>query len=150
MNTKILKATANDINTAANIIRDGGLCVLPTETVYGLGANAFKSEAVENIFVAKGRAQDNPLIVHISNFDEIYDLVLDVPEKAKVLADAFWPGPLTMIFKKSDKIPSAVTCGMDTVAIRMPSHPIARKIIKASGVPVAAPSALHCRFKRQS
>ncbi len=141
MNTKILSTSEKDINTAAKIIRDGGLCVLPTETVYGLGANAFDSEAVKNIFVAKGRAQDNPLIVHISEFDEIYDLVLEVPDKAKVLADAFWPGPLTMIFKKSDKIPSEVTCGMDTVAIRMPSHPIARAIIKAAGVPVAAPSA---------
>ena len=141
MNTKILSTTENDIKTAANIIRDGGLCVLPTETVYGLGANAFNKEAVRNIFIAKGRAQDNPLIVHISEFEEIYDLVLDVPEKAKILAEAFWPGPLTMIFKKSDKIPSAVTCGMDTVAIRMPSHKIAREIIKASGVPIAAPSA---------
>jgi len=141
MNTKILKATENDIKTAANIIRDGGLCVLPTETVYGLGANAFEREAVKNIFIAKGRAQDNPLIVHISEFDEIYDLVEEVPQKAKILADTFWPGPLTMIFKKSDKIPSEVTCGMDTVAIRMPSHPVARAIIKASGVPVAAPSA---------
>ena len=141
MNTKILSTKKQDINTAANIIRDGGLCVLPTETVYGLGANAFCEEAVKNIFIAKGRAQDNPLIVHISKFDEIYDLVEEVPEKAKVLADAFWPGPLTMIFKKSDKIPSAVTCGMDTVAIRMPSHKIARQIISEAGVPVAAPSA---------
>ena len=141
MNTKILSINENDIKTAAQIIRDGGLCVLPTETVYGLGANAFNETAVKNIFTAKGRAQDNPLIVHISKFDEIYDLVEEVPEKAKILADAFWPGPLTMIFKKSDKIPSAVTCSMDTVAIRIPSHKIARQVIQESGVPIAAPSA---------
>lgn len=141
MNTKILSTNENDIQTAAKIIRGGGLCVLPTETVYGLGANALDETAVKNIFTAKGRAQDNPLIVHISEFDEIYDLVLDVPEKAKILAQNFWPGPLTMIFKKSEKIPSAVTCGMDTVAIRMPSHSVAKQIIKQAKVPVAAPSA---------
>lgn len=141
METQILSSNEKDIKTAAKILRDGGLCVIPTETVYGLGANAFNEEAVKNVFKAKGRAADNPLIVHITEFDEIYDLVEEVPQNAKKLAEKFWPGPLTMILKKSDKIPSAVTCGMDTVAIRMPSHPVAREIIANSGVPVAAPSA---------
>lgn len=141
MNTQILSSKEQDIKTAARVLRDGGLCVIPTETVYGLGANAFDETAVKNVFTAKGRAADNPLIVHITDFQEIYPLVKEVPEKAKKLAEKFWPGPLTMIFKKSDKIPSAVTCGMDTVAIRMPSHPVARAIIREAGVPIAAPSA---------
>lgn len=141
MKTQVLSSTEKDIKTAAEILKNGGLCVIPTETVYGLGANAFDETAVKNIYTAKGRAADNPLIVHISEFEEIYPLVKEIPEKAKILAEKFWPGPLTMIFKKSDKIPDAVTCGMDTVAIRMPSHPIARGIISASGLPIAAPSA---------
>ena len=141
METQILSSSEKDITTAAKILRDGGLVCIPTETVYGLGANAFNEESVKNVFKAKGRAADNPLIVHITEFKEIYPLVKEVPKKAKILAEKFWPGPLTMIFKKSEKIPSAVTCGMDTVAIRMPSHPVARAIIKESGVPIAAPSA---------
>lgn len=141
MKTQVLSSTEKDIKTAAEILKNGGLCVIPTETVYGLGANAYDETAVKNIYAAKGRAADNPLIVHISEFEEIYPLVKEIPEKAKNLAEKFWPGPLTMIFKKSDKIPDAVTCGMDTVAIRMPSHPIARGIISASGLPIAAPSA---------
>lgn len=124
MKTQVLSSTEKDIKTAAEILKNGGLCVIPTETVYGLGANAYDETAVKNIYAAKGRAADNPLIVHISEFEEIYPLVKEIPEKAKNLAEKFWPGPLTMIFKKSDKIPDAVTCGMDTVAIRMPSHPI--------------------------
>ncbi|MGN0174428.1 MAG: L-threonylcarbamoyladenylate synthase [Acutalibacteraceae bacterium] len=141
METQILSKSEKDIDTAAQILRDGGLVCIPTETVYGLGANALNETAVLNVFKAKGRAADNPLIVHITEFDEIYPLVKEVPEKAKILAEKFWPGPLTMILKKSDIIPSAVTCGMDTVAIRMPSHPVARKIIKSAAVPIAAPSA---------
>ena len=141
METQILSKSEKDIAVAAEIIKNGGLVCIPTETVYGLGANAFDKKAVLNVFKAKGRAADNPLIVHITEFQEIYPLVKEVPEKARILAEKFWPGPLTMIFKKSDKIPSEVTCGMDTVAIRMPSHPVARAIIKAAGVPVAAPSA---------
>ncbi|MEE1002744.1 MAG: L-threonylcarbamoyladenylate synthase [Acutalibacteraceae bacterium] len=141
METQILSKSEKDIAAAAEIIKNGGLVCIPTETVYGLGANAFDKKAVLNVFKAKGRAADNPLIVHITEFCEIYPLVKEVPEKARILAEKFWPGPLTMIFKKSDKIPSEVTCGMDTVAIRMPSHPVARAIIKAAGVPVAAPSA---------
>lgn len=141
METQVLSSSEKDIQAAAEVIKRGGLCVIPTETVYGLGANAFDEVAVKNIFKAKGRATDNPLIVHISKFEEIYPLVKEIPEKAKILAKEFWPGPLTMIFKKSDKIPDAVTCGMDTVAIRMPSHTVAREIISKSGLPVAAPSA---------
>ena len=141
MDTKILTTSKTDLEKAARIIRDGGLCVIPTETVYGLGANAFNETAVKNIFTAKGRAQDNPLIVHISKFDEIYDLVKEIPQKALTLAEKFWPGPLTMIFKKSEAVPDAVTCGMDTVAVRMPSSSVAREIISLAGVPVAAPSA---------
>jgi L-threonylcarbamoyladenylate synthase len=139
METKLLKS--NETEAAAEILKAGGLVAIPTETVYGLAANAFNETAVENIFKAKGRAQDNPLIVHISKFEELSPLVAEIPEKAKKLADKFWPGPLTMIMKKSDKIPSVVTCGMDTVAIRMPRHTIARKIIEQSGLPLAAPSA---------
>ncbi len=141
MNTKIFTTSKTDLEKAARVLRDGGLCVIPTETVYGLGANCFDTQAVKNIFVAKGRASDNPLIVHIAEFDEIYDLVEEIPQKAKVLAEKFWPGPLTMIFKKSQKVPDAVTCGMDTVAVRMPSSEVAREIISRAGVPVAAPSA---------
>lgn len=139
--TKLLSTTENDIQTAVQILKNGGLVCLPTETVYGLGANALNETAVKNIYKAKGRAADNPLIVHIAKFDDIYPLVKNINRKARVLAEKFWPGPLTMIFEKSDKIPPAVTCGMDTVAIRMPSHPIARKIIEKSGLPIAAPSA---------
>ena len=139
METQMLSSTKKDIEAAAEILKNGG--VIPTETVYGLGANAFNETAVKNVYTAKGRAADNPLIVHITNFDEIYPLVKEIPEKAKALAEKFWPGPLTMIFKKSDKIPDAVTCGMDTVAIRMPSHPVARAIISAAKLPIAAPSA---------
>ena len=139
--TKLLSTTKEDIKTAAKIIKNGGLVCLPTETVYGLGANALNGEAVLNIFKAKGRANDNPLIVHIAKFDDIKPLVKSVSEKAKILAQKFWPGPLTMIFEKSSLIPDEVTCKMDTVAIRMPSHKVARAIIEESGLPIAAPSA---------
>ena len=114
---------------------------MPTETVYGLAANALNGEAVKKIFLAKGRPQDNPLIVHIADFDQIYDLCPAVPPQAKLLADAFWPGPLTMIVPKGDCIPDEVSCGLDTVGIRLPSHPMARALIHESGVPLAAPSA---------
>lgn len=114
---------------------------MPTETVYGLAANALNGEAVKKIFLAKGRPQDNPLIVHIADFDQIYDLCLAVPSQAKLLADAFWPGPLTMIVPKGDCIPDEVSCGLDTVGIRLPSHPMARALIRESSVPLAAPSA---------
>ena len=141
MDTKLLKNNENDIKTAGEILRDGGLVAIPTETVYGLGANALNPDAVKNIFIAKGRPQDNPLIVHISEVDEIYPLVKDVPEKAKALMNAYWGGPLTIILPKSNLVPTEVSGGLDTVAIRMPKSETAKKIIKAAGVPIAAPSA---------
>lgn len=145
METKILKIRSvnqqQDIEQAAKILKDGGLVALPTETVYGLGANALDEDAVKSIFHAKGRPQDNPLIVHISDFEEIYNLVAEIPESAKLLAEKYWPGPMTLILKKSDKIPYVVNAGLDTVAIRLPNHDITREIIRKSGVPVAAPSA---------
>ena len=142
MNTCVYKENdKNGIEQAAEILRNGGLVAIPTETVYGLAANALDADAVKKIFAAKGRPQDNPLIVHISEFDEIYPLVKHVPESAKALAERFWPGPLTMVLPKSDIIPDAVSAGLDTVAVRMPSHPVANRIIRAAGVPLAAPSA---------
>ena len=129
------------IRIAADLIRRGEVVGMPTETVYGLAANALNGEAVAKIFRAKGRPQDNPLIVHIADFDQIYDLCPAVPPQAKLLADAFWPGPLTMIVPKGDCIPDEVSCGLDTVGIRLPSHPMARALIHESGVPLAAPSA---------
>ncbi len=145
MNTEFVKITVTDgiekYNDAAEFIKANQVVGMPTETVYGLAGNAYSDEAVTRIFEAKGRPQDNPLIVHISEFSDIYDLVSDVPETAKRLADAFWPGPLTMILPKSDRVSLSVTAGLDTVAVRCPSHPIARNLIKAAGVPLAAPSA---------
>ena len=131
----------NAVKTAAELIRAGEVVGMPTETVYGLAANALNGEAVKKIFLAKGRPQDNPLIVHIADFEQIYDLCPAVPPQAKQLAEAFWPGPLTMIVPKGDCIPDEVSCGLDTVGIRLPSHPMARALIRESGVPLAAPSA---------
>lgn len=133
--------TSDDFREAAALLRDGKLVAFPTETVYGLGGNAYDSTASARIYAAKGRPSDNPLIVHISSFDEITPLVKDIPGKARALADKFWPGPLTMILFKSDKVPKETTGGLDTVAIRMPSHPIANRLIKEAGIPIAAPSA---------
>lgn len=129
------------IKACGELLAAGGLVGMPTETVYGLAANALDPVAVEAIFTAKGRPQDNPLIVHISDMNMLYDLVNTVPESAVALAGRFWPGPLTMVFPKSEKIPSVVSAGMDSVAIRFPSHPVARALIAAAGVPLAAPSA---------
>jgi len=109
--------------------------------VYGLGGNAYDKTASERIYAAKGRPSDNPLIVHISSFEEIYPLVKKVPEEAVMLSEKFWPGPLTMILDKSDAVPKETTGGLDTVAIRMPSHPVANRLIKEAGIPIAAPSA---------
>ena len=139
MQTLLLKG--NQIDEAGAILRKGGLVAIPTETVYGLAANALDGSTVAKIFEAKGRPQDNPLIVHIADISEIDDLVAYVPPVVYDLADAFWPGPLTIILDKSEAVPDEVTAGLDTVAIRMPSHPVARKIIRAAGVPLAAPSA---------
>ena len=141
MNTKLFSYSLENVSLCADILKNSGLVAIPTETVYGLAANAFESSAVEKIFTAKGRPQDNPLIVHISEFEEIYPLVKTVPEAAEKLAKAFWPGPLTIILEKSDKIPDVVSAGLATVAIRCPSHKTAREIIKACGFPLAAPSA---------
>ncbi|MGE5626815.1 MAG: L-threonylcarbamoyladenylate synthase [Solirubrobacterales bacterium] len=146
MNTKIYRVYEEDINIdiieeAGDVIKNGGLVVFPTETVYGLGANALEEDAVKKIFQAKGRPQDNPLIVHVSDYNEIKPLVREVPESAEKLMKKFWPGPMTIILKKSDLIPSATSAGLDCVGIRMPSDKIARALIKAAGVPIAAPSA---------
>ncbi|GAA0728246.1 L-threonylcarbamoyladenylate synthase [Clostridium malenominatum] len=123
------------------IVREGGLVVFPTETVYGLGANALDGEAVKKIFKAKGRPQDNPLIVHIADVGSIKPLVKEIPEIAKSLMEKFWPGPLTIILKKSELIPLETSAGLDSVGIRMPSNIIAAKLIEESKVPIAAPSA---------
>lgn len=148
MQTEILPALTggNELNkesidSAAALLRVGEVVGIPTETVYGLAANAFDEKAVAKIFKAKGRPQDNPLIVHISAFEEIRELVSAVPEAAKKLADAFWPGPLTIILPKSSRIPDAVSAGLPSVAVRMPSHSVARAVIARAGVPLAAPSA---------
>lgn len=125
----------------ASLLREGATVVFPTETVYGLGANALSEEAVKKIFEAKGRPSDNPLIVHIAERIELEALVREVPPMAEALMGVFWPGPLTMIFKKSDSVPDIVTAGLDTVAVRMPSHPLANRLIALARVPVAAPSA---------
>ena len=129
------------IKKAAGIIKKGGLVAFPTETVYGLGANGLDENAVPKIYEAKGRPSDNPLILHISEFDEINSIVKEIPKTALILAEEFWPGPLTMVLKKSDIVPYRTTGGLESVAVRMPSNKIARELIKASGVPIAAPSA---------
>lgn len=146
MNTQIYKIDKNAINKekvreAAAIIREGGLVAFPTETVYGLGADALQPEASKKIYAAKGRPSDNPLIVHISRFEDLVSIAKEVPQEAKKLADAFWPGPLTMIVNKNEKVPYETTGGMDTVAVRMPNHPIALELIRQSGCLIAAPSA---------
>ena len=142
METLHLKAdNTADIKKAAEILRSGGLVAIPTETVYGLAANALDGKAAASIFTAKGRPQDNPLIVHVSSFEEIPPLVKELDPRLEALAEKFWPGPLTVITPKSDRIPDEVSGGLPTVGIRMPSHPTARAIIRESGVPLAAPSA---------
>ena len=129
------------IREAAEIIRTGGLVGFPTETVYGLGADALLPEGAKRIYAAKGRPSDNPLIVHIAEFEALDKITADIPPQAKALADAFWPGPLTMIFRKSEAVPYETTGGLDTVAVRMPSHPTALALIRESGGYIAAPSA---------
>lgn len=139
--TKVLPPTTENIKLVGQLLRDGRLVALHTETVYGLAANAFDPEAVSGIFTVKGRPQDNPLIVHISELNDIRKLVRRFPEAAQRLAEAFWPGPLTMVLPKSAEVPDAVTCGLDTVAVRMPESPVMLAAIRAAGVPLAAPSA---------
>lgn len=132
---------AANISTAADILKRGGLVAFPTETVYGLGADALNADAAAKIYAAKGRPSDNPLIVHIADTADVYKLATEVPDKAKLLMEAFWPGPLTIILPKKDIVPDGTTGGLKTVAIRMPSHPTALALIRESGVYIAAPSA---------
>jgi len=139
METQILQI--NQIEKAAGILRAGGLVVFPTETVYGLGASAWDETAIKKIYLAKGRPSDNPLIVHIADLEDLDDLVDEVPALARDLMTAFWPGPLTLVLKKAQKVSPLITGGLDTVAVRMPSHPVARALIRSAGVPVVAPSA---------
>lgn len=148
MNTKIVNLQLLDTTEtdavymeAGRIIREGGLVAFPTETVYGLGANALDEQAAARIYAAKGRPSDNPLIAHIAEESQLFDLAEDVSETARLLMRAYWPGPLTMIFKKKEIVPKGTTGGLDTVAVRMPDHPVARRLIREAGVPIAAPSA---------
>ncbi|MBR6223098.1 MAG: threonylcarbamoyl-AMP synthase [Lachnospiraceae bacterium] len=146
METRIIKCDPDNfipevIESAASAIKAGGLVAFPTETVYGLGGDGLLSSASKKIYAAKGRPSDNPLILHIADKDSVYALALEVPEKAVKLMDEFWPGPLTLVFKKRDIVPYETTGGLDTVAIRMPSHPAALELIRQSGCPIAAPSA---------
>ncbi len=141
MKTEILRIDENSLMRAKKIIDGGGLVAFPTETVYGLGANALNQSAVELIFVTKGRPSDNPLIAHVHKDYDITELVTDVPEYAKLLAKAFLPGPLTMVYKSRGVVCPAVSCGLDTLAIRVPSHSGAQAFLKYVGVPIAAPSA---------
>lgn len=141
MQTKVLKPTPESLALAAEILQKGGLVAFPTETVYGLGADATNAEAAKAIFAAKGRPADNPLIVHISSLSMLPEIVSSVPEAAQKLMNAFWPGPLTIIMPKGKKIPYAVTAGLETVAVRFPVHPDAQAMIERCGLPIAAPSA---------
>lgn len=146
MDTKVIKLQIESLSQdclqeAAEILRAGGLVAIPTETVYGLGANALDETAAAKIYQAKGRPSDNPLIVHIAKSEDMEVLAKEVPEKAYQLAEVFWPGPLTMILKKKELVPDQTTGGLDTVAIRLPANQIARTLIEKSGVFVAAPSA---------
>lgn len=146
MKTKVVKIKENDIDMevireAGEILKRGGLVAFPTETVYGLGGDALNEQSSARIYAAKGRPCDNPLIVHIADMEALSKIADGVPEKAYLLAERYWPGPLTMIFHKSDIVPAATTGGLDTVAVRMPSHETARALIRAAGGFVAAPSA---------
>lgn len=140
-NTKILSSSSENIEYCASLINKGEIVGMPTETVYGLAANAYDHCAVEKVFAAKGRPADNPLIVHIADINMLYELASYVPDTAKKLADRFWGGPLTMVLPKSDKVPLITSGGLDTVGIRMPANKVAKSFIKACGVPIAAPSA---------
>ena len=132
--------TEKDIDRAAELLRNGGLVGIPTETVYGLGANGLNAAAVRDIFVAKGRPQDNPLILHIPNAGWLERYCQDIPEEAYRLAEKFWPGPMTMILPRKPIVPDEVTAGLDTVGMRCPAHPLCRAVIEKADVPVAAPS----------
>ena len=145
MKTEVITVTEENmqsaIEKATEILRRNDVVAIPTETVYGLAASACANEAVDKIFKIKGRPQDNPLIVHISDMDMIDDVAQDIPDAVYKLADRFWPGPLTLIMRKNPNICDHCTCGQDTVAVRMPSHPVAMELIRYSRIPLAAPSA---------
>lgn len=140
MRTLVLKGE-EALKKGAELIASGEVVAFPTETVYGLGADALNEEAVKKIFIAKGRPSDNPLIVHVADKSRVGELVSEISDGARLVMEKFMPGPLTVIMKKSDKVPAIVTAGLDTVGIRIPSHPVARAFIEACGTPIAAPSA---------
>ncbi|HIH15837.1 MAG TPA: threonylcarbamoyl-AMP synthase [Candidatus Diapherotrites archaeon] len=141
MRTLLLKPDEAGIKKAAAILRRGGLVAFPTETVYGLGADAFHARACRKIFKAKHRPSDNPLIVHVARQSELGRLVAEIPSSARKLMKKFWPGPLTLVLRKTARVPSVVSGGLQTVAVRMPDHPVALQLIRAAGCPIAAPSA---------
>lgn len=141
MKTQVLPVTEESIALAADLLRQGELVALPTETVYGIAADARNEEAVHKIFAAKGRPQDNPLIVHIYGMEMLEGIVSKVPERARKLAEAFWPGPLTMVMPRGPEVSDVTCAGLDTVGVRMPSHPVVQAVIRTSGVAFAAPSA---------
>ena len=144
--TKIIRVSsqhpeASAIEEAAEVLRNGGLVAFPTETVYGLGADATNPETIKKVFEVKGRPPDNPLIVHISDPAQLQFLAKGIPPKGKLLAETFWPGPLTIVVKRSDRVPDIVSAGLDTVAIRMPNHPITLQLVKVFGRAIVGPSA---------
>ncbi|MGI6649403.1 MAG: L-threonylcarbamoyladenylate synthase [Bacillota bacterium] len=136
-----IEPQAEYLERASLLIREGGLVAFPTETVYGLGANALDPEAVQQIYLAKGRPVDNPLIVHIADWASLESLTTEISEVARLLGERFWPGPLTLVLPRHPQVPLEVTAGLETVAIRWPKHPVAEALIRAAGVPIAAPSA---------
>ena len=141
MELKTRHLTPEEIGEAVQILREGMVVAFPTETVYGLGANALDPEAVKSIFRAKGRPQDNPLIIHFANAQQVEEFVQEVPPQALLLMERFWPGPLTLVLKKTEQVPDIVTAGLDTVAVRVPDHPVALELLRLTGFPLAAPSA---------
>lgn len=130
-----------ELKEACEILKRNGLVAFPTETVYGLGGDGMHKEASAKIYAAKGRPSDNPLIIHIADRKSLDEIASEVSKKAEKLMDAFWPGPMTLIFRKKENVPMSTTGGLETVAVRMPSHPVARELIRQSGVYIAAPSA---------
>ena len=141
MNTMLLPASEENTALAARLLAEGQIVAIPTETVYGIAGSAFDGEAVKKIFAAKGRPQDNPLIVHVDSLERMAQVVTEITPRARKLADAFWPGPLSMILPRGPKVADEVCAGLDTVAVRMPSDPVARRLVELSGLPFAAPSA---------
>jgi L-threonylcarbamoyladenylate synthase len=139
--TRTLSADADAIAEAAALLRAGGLVAFPTETVYGLGANALDAEAARRIFVAKGRPAEDPLIVHLADAARLPEVALDLPPAAMLLAERCWPGPLTLVLARSPAVPALVSAGRETVAVRVPGHPVAQALLRAAGLPIAAPSA---------